>query len=67
MEPKRKSLLRELRTKAGISQTELARLTGCYKSNISSMEYGKISICELNARRFGDIFKIDWHVFICKK
>ena len=64
MEPKKKSLLREMRVKAGISQKDLAERIGCDKNIICSIEYNRYPVGELMARRLGEFFEVDWKVFM---
>jgi DNA-binding XRE family transcriptional regulator len=64
MEPKNKSLLREMRVKAGIAQKDLAKRTGIAVATICSIEYDKYLMSELMARRLGEFFGVDWKIFM---
>jgi len=52
------------RTKEGMTQIQLAQLTGIPQRHISEMEHGKRPIGKRHARKFGNALNIDYHVFL---
>ncbi len=56
--------LRGARKKEGLTQEELAKLIGISQTHISEMENGKRTIGKEMAKRFSNILKIDYRVFL---
>jgi DNA-binding XRE family transcriptional regulator len=56
--------LRGARTKAGLTQVELAKKTDIPQTHLSAMETGKRTIGKKLARRLGQVLKIDYRVFL---
>ena len=62
-----KDVLRELRTKTGLSQDELAKMVGVSRNTISSIETGQfcptaklaLVICIALDKKFEDVFYFD--------
>jgi transcriptional regulator with XRE-family HTH domain len=52
------------RTKEGLTQVQLARLTGLLQRHISEMEHGKRSIGQERAKKLAEVLKVDYHVFL---
>lgn len=67
MEPKHQSFLRNKRRSWGLTIRELAKAIGISPHTISLMEYGKNACGELNARRLGEYFGVDWKKFLSEK
>ena len=57
-------LLKGARTKADLTQKELAEQIGAKTHHISEMEHGKRSIGKAMARRLARILKIDYRLFL---
>ncbi len=56
-------VLRGGRTKEGLTQKELAELTGIARNHISDMERGKRPIGKHNARKLGEVLRLDHRLF----
>ena len=52
------------RTKEGVTQVQLAQMTGIPQRHISEMEHGKRAIGKERAKKLADVLKIDYHVFL---
>jgi hypothetical protein len=52
------------RTKEGITQVQLARMTGIPQRHISEMEHGKRVIGKERAKKLAKVLKIDYHIFL---
>jgi DNA-binding transcriptional regulator YiaG len=52
------------RHKEGLTQVQLARLTGIPQRHISEMEHGKRPIGKKHAKKFAEVLNIDYHVFL---
>jgi len=63
-EPNSSVALRGARAKEGLTQKELAELTGIPQGHISDMENGKRSIGKVRAKRLGEVLKISYKVFL---
>jgi DNA-binding XRE family transcriptional regulator len=57
-------MLRGLRNREGITQTELAKLLGVEQTNISKMEGGVRPIGKNIALRIAKVFKTDYRLFL---
>lgn len=56
--------LRGARYKEGLTQIQLAKLTGIPQRHISEMENGKRPIGKKNAKKLSKVLKIDYRVFL---
>jgi DNA-binding XRE family transcriptional regulator len=56
--------LRGAREKEGLTQKELARLTGIPQSNLSEMENGKRGIGKELASRLGKVLKVNYRILL---
>ena len=56
--------LRGGRVKENITQSELSKLTGISQRHISEMENGKRAIGKESAKKFGNVLKVDYRVFL---
>lgn len=62
-----KKLLRKLRKERGMGRIELAKKINCPPQYISMMEVDtKKPIGELTARKFQDVFNVDYRLFMAK-
>jgi len=52
------------RNKAGITQKQLADLTGVHQRHLSEMEHGKRTIGKKNAKLFAEVLNTDYRVFL---
>jgi len=52
------------RNKAGITQKQLADLTGVHQRHLSEMEHGKRTIGKKNAKLFAEALNTDYRVFL---
>jgi DNA-binding XRE family transcriptional regulator len=52
------------RVKEGVTQSQLAKLTGIPQRHISEMEHGKRAIGKERAKKLAEVLKIDYHVFL---
>jgi DNA-binding XRE family transcriptional regulator len=57
-------LLRGLRFREGLSQIQFAQKLGITQTNLSAMENGRRTIGKELAKRIGDIFEIDYRLFL---
>lgn len=57
-------VLRGLRTRDGLTQSELAKKTGMLQSHISEMEKGTRPIGKTVAKKFAQVFNTDYKVFL---
>ena len=57
-------LLRGLRHKEGINQTDFAKIIGVSQTNLSAMENGRRSIGKDIAKRISKKFGIDYRIFL---
>jgi len=57
-------MLRAARTKEGVTQSQLARLTGIPQRHISEMEHGKRSIGKARAKQLAEVLKVDYHLLL---
>lgn len=57
-------LIRGGRHKAGLTQKELAKKIGVLPHHISEMEHGKRPVGKKMAQKFGEIFNVDYRVFL---
>ncbi|WP_456325342.1 helix-turn-helix domain-containing protein [Desulfonauticus submarinus] len=58
------AVLRGARQKEDLTQKQLAELTGIPQRHISEMENGKRPIGKKNAKKFAEVLKIDYRVFL---
>ncbi len=58
------NILAGARSKAGLSQKQLADLTGIYPRHISEMENGRRPIGKKNAKLFAKALETDYRVFL---
>ena len=58
------SALRGARLRAEMTQKELADAVGAYPHHISEMEHGKRSIGKELARRFAEILRMSYRMFL---
>ncbi len=56
--------LAEVRTEEGLTQVQLACLTGIPQRHIFKMEHGKRSIGKERAKKLSEGLKVDYHVFL---
>ena len=56
--------LKGARIKEGITQKQLAEMTGVKQHHISEMENHKRTIGKKNAKKFADVLKISYKVFL---
>ncbi len=56
--------LRGARKKQGLTQKELAELSGIPQSHISNMENGKMEIGKERAKRLGKVLDVDYRIFL---
>ena len=59
--PPRKLTLQELRFREGLSQKELAQLSGVTFQSISALENGKRPIGTAMAKRLAEVLAVDWN------
>jgi len=52
------------RTKEGVTQVQLAQMTGIPQRHISEMEHGKRAIGKERAKKLAEVLNIDYHVFL---
>ena len=52
------------RAKEGVTQIQLAQLTGIPQRHLSEMEHGKRAIGKERAKKLAEVLKIDYHVFL---
>ena len=57
-------ILRGLRTRDDLTQSELAKKTGMLQSHISEMENGSRSIGKTVAKKFAQVFNTDYKLFL---
>lgn len=57
-------LLKGLRYREGLSQIEFAKKLNISQTNLSAMENGRRAIGKEIAKRIGDIFGLDYRVFL---
>ena len=57
-------VLRGLRNRDNLTQSELAQKTGMLQSHISEMENGTRSIGKTIAKKFAQVFNTDYKVFL---
>lgn len=57
-------MLRAARSKEGVTQSQLAQMTGIAQRHISEMEHGKRSIGKDSAKKLAQVLKIDYRVFL---
>ena len=57
-------VLRGLRNRDDLTQTELAKKTGMLQSHISEMENGTRSIGKTTAKKLAQVFNTDYKVFL---
>lgn len=57
-------MLRGLRNREGITQTELGKLLDVEQTNISQMELGKRQIGKQIAKRLAKVFNTDYRLFL---
>ncbi len=56
--------LRGARRKEGLTQKELATLSGIPQSHISAMENGKMAIGKERAKRLAKALKVEWRMLV---
>jgi ribosome-binding protein aMBF1 (putative translation factor) len=56
--------LRGARYKEGLTQIQLAKLTGIPQRHITEMENGKRPIGKKNAKKIAEILKVDYRIFL---
>jgi DNA-binding XRE family transcriptional regulator len=52
------------RHKEGLTQVQLARLTGIPQRHISEIEHGKRPIGKERAKKLAEVLKVDYHIFL---
>src|SRR5215472_1989395 len=57
-------MLRAARSKEGVTQSQLAQLTGIPQRHISEMEHGKRSIGKDRAKKLAQVLHVDYHVLL---
>jgi DNA-binding XRE family transcriptional regulator len=57
-------LLKGLRYREGLSQTEFAKKLNISQSNLSAMENGRRTIGKELAKKIAKIFKVDYRIFL---
>jgi len=57
-------LLRGLRIREGLTQTEFSKLIKVTQANLSHMENGKRPIGKMLSQRIAKVFKIDYRMFL---
>lgn len=57
-------VLKEMRVNAQMTEEDLARRIGEHTTIITRMEDGYYPITEAHAKVFGDVFHVDYHVFL---
>jgi DNA-binding XRE family transcriptional regulator len=57
-------LLKGLRYREGLSQTECAKKLNITQTNLSAMENGRRHIGKELAKRIGDVFGLDYRIFL---
>jgi transcriptional regulator with XRE-family HTH domain len=57
-------MLRAARTKEGVTQSQLAQMTGIPQRHISEMEHGKRSIGKERAKKLAEALKVDYHLLL---
>ncbi len=57
-------MLRAARSKEGVTQSQLARMTGIPQRHISEMEHGKRSIGKERAKQLAEVLKVDYRVLL---
>ena len=57
-------MLRAARSKEGVTQNQLARLTGIPQRHISEMEHGKRPIGKARAKQLAAVLKVDYRVLL---
>lgn len=55
--------VKTLREKQGLSQEELASKIGLTRSAVAMIENGSNKLTVDNAKKIGDIFRVDWKEF----
>ena len=58
------TVLKGARQKENLTQKQLSELTGIPQRHISEMENGKRPIGKKNAKKFAEVLKIDYRVFL---
>lgn len=56
--------LRGLRYRDGLTQQDLAEKLGIYRHHISEMENGKRSISKEMAKKLGNVFNVNYKLFL---
>lgn len=57
-------MLRAARHKEGVTQSQLAQMTGIPQRHISEMEHGKRSIGKERAKKLAEVLKVNYHVLL---
>ena len=57
-------MLHAARSKEGVTQSQLAQMTGIPQRHISEMEHGKRSIGKERAKQLAQILKVDYRVLL---
>ena len=57
-------MLRAARSKEGVTQSQLAQLTGIPQRHISEMEHGKRSIGKERAKKLAQVLHVDYHLLL---
>ena len=52
------------RQKEGLTQVQLARLTGIPQRHLSEMEHGKRPIGKERAKKLAEVLKVDYHILL---
>lgn len=57
-------MLRAARTKEGVTQSQLAQMTGIPQRHISEIEHGKRSIGKERAKKLAEVLKVDYQILL---
>ncbi|WP_045216279.1 helix-turn-helix domain-containing protein [Desulfonatronovibrio magnus] len=63
-EPDYSMVLRKVRSKEGLTQNELSKMTGIPQGHISKMENGKLAIGKDRAKRLAEVLKVDYRILL---
>ena len=57
-------MLRAARSKEGVTQSQLAQMTGIPQRHISEMEHGKRPIGKDRAKKLAEVLQVDYHILL---
>lgn len=63
-QPEYSIILRGARKKEGLTQKQLAQVTGIPQGHISAMENGKMIIDKNIAKQFSEVLKVNYKIFL---